>query len=280
MKQEFQKHTVTIQQSPVSYWTYGDASKPTVLLIHGFRGNHFGFTSIAEHLDSHNVIIPDLPGYGESQSWQTAPHTIEAYADWLHEFCITINIEQPIVVGHSFGATIALVFAHTYGKEISQLILMSPVVSESSIRAAIGSIYYSSAKYVPSLFRRTYLINPISDVCANLMLFKTGSMRNRLRILSEGLHNTKKFHENVIFENFASLQRIDPFSYAPSLTMPVCIIAGTDDVFCKPSDIQRLCSNITNITCTYLDDEGHLLPLEQPKRAASALYAFISSSPA
>ncbi len=280
MKQEFQKHTITIQQSSVAYWTYGDPSKPTVLLIHGFRGNHFGFTSIAKHLDSYHVVIPDLPGYGESQSWQTTPHAIEAYAEWLHEFCIATNIAHPIVVGHSFGATITLLFAHLYGDEISQLILMSPVVSENSLRAAIGSIYYSSARYVPSLFRRTYLINPISDVCANLMLFKTGSVHNRLRILSEGLHNTKKFHENVIFENFASLQRINPFSYTASLAMPVCIIAGTHDVFCKPNDIERLCGGIANITCTYLDKEGHLLPLEQPKRAASALCAFISSSPA
>ena len=79
--------SVEVAGSQTNYWVYGaDQPNPVqLILIHGYRGNHHGLEAIAGALTNFEVVIPDLPGFGES-AVLAAEHTVSNYANWLLEF--------------------------------------------------------------------------------------------------------------------------------------------------------------------------------------------------
>ena len=79
-----------------------------LVLVHGFRGDHHGLEPVVAQLPGFRIISPDLPGFGESATFQGRPHDIEAYADWLAAFIGAVGIDGPYaLLGHSFGSIVA-----------------------------------------------------------------------------------------------------------------------------------------------------------------------------
>ena len=94
---------VSVLGIETSYWVYGDSNSQTntLLMVHGYRGNHHGLEAIAGALPDLRVIIPDLPGYGGSSEFPEE-HSITAYASWLRAFVAEV-CPNATVLGHSFG---------------------------------------------------------------------------------------------------------------------------------------------------------------------------------
>ncbi len=105
-----------IQDVNIHYEQYGTTSRPIVFL-HGWGQNIEMMKPIADPLqDTHNIIIIDLPGYGES-SEPTTIWTVDDYVECIHTLLDKLKIENPIFVGHSFGGKISLLYASKYAVE-------------------------------------------------------------------------------------------------------------------------------------------------------------------
>ena len=78
----------------VSYWTYHDTSKPTCIFIHGFTGSHEGFQYIIPDLERFHIIVPDLPGFGESKLG-LEEFTIDELARKVNEFVRAMKLKTP-----------------------------------------------------------------------------------------------------------------------------------------------------------------------------------------
>lgn len=102
--------------------------KPTLIFIHGMRGNHSGLSFVARHFrDRYNVIVPDIPGSGSRP--ELTNKTNEGYADWLHSFIESQNLKQkPIIIGHSMGSIITSNFIRKYPEDIdNRVVYLAPV---------------------------------------------------------------------------------------------------------------------------------------------------------
>ena len=65
-----------------AYWTYGpDDAETTVVAVHGFRGEHHGLEPVVAHLPGVRVIMPDLPGFGETPPLPGRRHDIERFGN-------------------------------------------------------------------------------------------------------------------------------------------------------------------------------------------------------
>lgn len=85
-----------------------------VILLHGWGQNTIMMDYIASFLCNHfKVYNIDLPGFGKSDEPKEAM-SIEDYVSFLNEFVKENNIENPIIIGHSFGCRIALLYAYKY----------------------------------------------------------------------------------------------------------------------------------------------------------------------
>lgn len=107
-----------------------------ILLLHGWGQNAYMMKFLQDHLcERYKVINLDLPGFGESSEPDHA-WSVEEYAQAMHEVVLMHKIEQPIIIGHSFGARIALRYALNY--PLKAMVL----TGAAGIRKKHGPSYY------------------------------------------------------------------------------------------------------------------------------------------
>ena len=86
-------------------------SDTTIVLLHGWSQNIQMMEPVANKFkDKYNILSVDLAGFGESEepdsSW-----SIYEYTDCLRELIESLKLKKVIIVGHSFGGRIALVYS-------------------------------------------------------------------------------------------------------------------------------------------------------------------------
>lgn len=100
------------------------ASGPPVLCVHGLTANAFCFQASADDLArDHRLIAYDLRGRGDSDK-PASGYSVPTHAADLAALIDTLELERPIIIGHSLGALISLYFAAHYPDKLSKLILI------------------------------------------------------------------------------------------------------------------------------------------------------------
>lgn len=103
---------------------------PPVVLIHGASGNLRDWTfDIAPMLaKTHRVVAMDRPGFGYSERPETAgAWRPAAQAMQLREAALEMGVKKPVVVGHSWGAAVALAWALDAPEELAGVVTVSGV---------------------------------------------------------------------------------------------------------------------------------------------------------
>lgn len=95
----------------VNYTDVG--SGEAVVLLHGWGQNIQMMEPIGNNLINKRVVIIDLPGHGKSEEPKEA-WTVYDYASCIHTLLTNLKIDEPILIGHSFGGKISLVYASKY----------------------------------------------------------------------------------------------------------------------------------------------------------------------
>jgi pimeloyl-ACP methyl ester carboxylesterase len=106
-----------------------EGAGPAIVLVHGLGGQMRNFTyALLDRLKSEfRVIVLDRPGSGYSASIATP--TPSANASVIAQLLETLEIERPLVVGHSLGGAIALTLASRYPARVGGLALIAPVTT-------------------------------------------------------------------------------------------------------------------------------------------------------
>ena len=99
-----------------------------IVLVHGnaVAGDDYDTSGVAEHLlKTHRVIVFDRPGFGHSERPRGRLWTATQQAELLHKALKQLGIERPVVVGHSWGAIVALSLAARHPADTAGLVLLS-----------------------------------------------------------------------------------------------------------------------------------------------------------
>ncbi len=99
------------------------ADAPTVLLVHGVTASHRAWPFVVERLPGVRVVAPDLRGRGRSNGIRGAAG-MAAHAADLAALLDAVEVERCLVVGHSMGGFVSVVFAHLYPDRVSRLLLV------------------------------------------------------------------------------------------------------------------------------------------------------------
>lgn len=130
----------------VGVWDGPTTDAPTVLLVHGVTASHLAWPAVAERLPEMRVVAPDLRGRGRSNEI-TGRAGLRAHARDLVAVLDAIGVGSAIVVGHSMGAFVALVFGDLYPERVDRLVLVdgglpldvpSDLSSDEVIRLVLG----------------------------------------------------------------------------------------------------------------------------------------------
>ena len=97
----------------INYIRYGNKDKQTVVLLHGWGQNIQMMKPVGDNLTDYDVIIIDLPGHGNSEEPKEV-WLLTDFVDMIHALLTSLNIYDPILIGHSFGGKISLLYASKY----------------------------------------------------------------------------------------------------------------------------------------------------------------------
>jgi abhydrolase domain-containing protein 6 len=123
MNAQLEKHSV---QAGDTQWVYYEGGQgPTIVLLHGFAARKEVWLKVAPMLTAHfRVVIPDLPGWGESSRVPNASYNIDNQAARLNDFVQTLHLQHALFVGHSMGGAIAGVYAAEHPQDVAELALI------------------------------------------------------------------------------------------------------------------------------------------------------------
>lgn len=132
----------------INYIDYGEG-KNTIVLLHGWGQNIEMMRPIGDKLSKDNrVIIVDLPGFGESKEPDTI-WTMYDYTECIHELLETLKVKNPMLIGHSFGGKISLIYASKY--EVSKLVLFGSPFKKEIKKLSLKTRVLKKLKKVPVL---------------------------------------------------------------------------------------------------------------------------------
>lgn len=256
------------------WFSYGEADAPAVTFVHGFRGDHHGLETIAAHLPANRILIPDLPGFGQSDPPE-GPADIERFASWLTAFVAAESPNRP-VVGHSFGSIVTACAAAS-NLAASAIILINPIGAPAlkgpkkiATLAAVG--YYRLAADLPDAAGSRLLAAPPIVRAMSLIMTKSSERGMRRWIHDQHDRYFSKFADrNSLLDAFKASVEHDVSEYATQIDLPALLIAAElDDI--TPLDKQhRLRSMFSDAQLTVLRGTGHLVHYEQPDEAAGAI---------
>ena len=120
-----QRQTFTNNSMAISYLQWSDRGIP-LLLLHGMADHALVWSSLGDYLSSnYQVIAPDLRGHGESGKPATGYH----FQDYIGDLRALINHlgwTQAHILGHSWSAKIAAIWATQQPEVFKSLILVDP----------------------------------------------------------------------------------------------------------------------------------------------------------
>lgn len=232
----------------INYVKYGNNKGRTVVYLHGWGQNIEMMKMIADPLsDEYSIINIDLPGFGESTEptyvWE---HT--DYVDAIKSLLDSLKVKKPVLVGHSFGGEIALVYATKY--DIEKLVLLdSPYrpIKKIGLKTKILKI----AKRIP-------VLNKLEGFAKKHMG-------------SEEYRNASDIMRQILVKSVNADWQED----AKKVSVPTIIIWGTEDTTVPIEDAYDLEKLIPDSAVIPYEGCTHFAYLERTNQTVNILVNFL-----
>ena len=275
-----ERRTVDVLGGTTAYWTYGPAdAEITLLAVHGFRGEHHGLEPVVAHLPGIRVVMPDLPGFGETTSVPGRTHDLDLYAEWLMAFARAVS-PGAVILGHSFGSIVASA-AVAGGLETPQLVLVNPIGAPAlegprGIMTRLAVLYYAAGAKLPPragtwLLRNGLIVRVMSETMAK-------SRDKTIRAFVNDQHDTyfSRFSDReVLHDAFLASVSHDVREFAPRIAQPTLLVAAQKDDITPIEKERELVRLFPHAELVEIPDVGHLIHYETPAEAAEAIDGFV-----
>jgi len=266
--------------SEVRYWTLGPNGARTIVMVHGFRGNHIALLRIAEGLEGFRVVVPDLPGFGLSTPMNGPAHDADGYREFVVAFIEALALRQPVLLGESFGSVIATRVAVTYPDIVSEVILLNPIaVSPRAVNPPLCLAeqgYYWLGANLPARLGSRVLESRTVNRLESLALLTARDRTTRRTVYHRRLYNLGfPQHRRVIAEAFPDSISATAADQAERMDHRTLLVAGERDALSPAEHQRRLRDRLAHGSLVLVPDVGHFLPLERPSEVTRAIAAFL-----
>jgi pimeloyl-ACP methyl ester carboxylesterase len=273
MSAHLEKQTLQVGDT---HWVYYEGGQgPTLVLLHGFAASKEIWLPMAGQLTAHfHVVIPDLPGWGESSRNAGASYDIDAQAARMHAFIGALGMKGVMLVGHSMGGAIAGVVAAEHPEDVNRLSLID----------AFG------LKSDPNDFSRAALAGTDPFVfddragferAAALAFLHPPQLPGRIvDVMVERNQQDRAFIESTFNALRQPSQYLAVQNRLGQLTMPVMGLWCTQDKIIDVSALESLRDGLSHssaISSTMLNGCNHMPMMEKPDSTAQVLQAFALS---
>jgi pimeloyl-ACP methyl ester carboxylesterase len=255
-------------------------SGPTVVLVHGLGAQlrNFNYALVERLAVNFRVVCLDRPGCGYSTRPPTMSASLSGQADTIAKLLTELRLEKPIVVGHSYGGTLALALALNHPESVGSLALIAPLTHlQTEVPPAFRDFVIRSA-WLRKLIAWT-IATPMGIAASSKILdevFRPDAAPADFATAAGGLLALRPGHfvaasadlVNVSDDLPAMVQRY------PSIRVPVGILFGRHDEILSYQDHGTAMQSMIKGSTVSLVDGGHMLPIVAPDETARWITEF------
>ena len=246
-----------------------------VIYIHGAKGSVYDFTlSVGARLaERYAVLAMDRPGSGFTARPAKGENSPQAQATRLRAAAVELGIERPILLGHSFGAAVALAWALDAPDDVAAVVTLGGYVlplggpppwvvalmrSPTMLRG-LGAVGRSrpGRPLVESAVRRAF--SPGSPPPAYTRIAPQLALQTA-NLIGDGEDR------KAVEEGLAALE-----PRYPTLAVPLVILVGLSDRMVPPSTSERLHELVPGSELVRLPDAGHMPQFTAPDAVVAAV---------
>lgn len=231
-----------------------------VLLLHGWGASYDTYRGVINTLkDRHRVIALNFPGCGNSDTMEN-PWTLDDYCDLVLKFIKALNIENPIMFGHSHGGRVTM-------KMVADGMVSPPKI-----------VLLDSAGLIPKkTFRQKWRAKSFKIIKRILTLpviksFSGGLLEKARRHYGSADYNAAPL---VLRQTMVSLVNTDLRDIIHKISCPTLLIWGENDTATPLSDAKIIESLIPDCGLCVIKGTGHFSFCERPFEAHAIINSFI-----
>ena len=134
----FESHYLNVSGIRMHYIDEGDKKAPSIIFLHGVPTWSYTFRKIIPTCvkSGYRVVAPDLPGFGLSEKTIKKPVvTLSWLVNLVREFVGHVQLDQPVLYAHDWGAVIGLLLASQKDDPFSGLILSNGLLPVPGMKA-------------------------------------------------------------------------------------------------------------------------------------------------
>jgi len=245
-----------------------------ILCIHGLTANSRFWDCLASALSpQHRVIAMDLRGRGLSDK-PPKGYSIEHHCKDVLSLIDDLGLKRPVLMGHSLGAFISLVFSAKYPQRVDRLILVDGGGKLTKTQMAkvfagikpsldrLGKTFPSFEYYISQMKQAPYL-QPWNSYMETYFHYEVEKVKGGLR---------SRVHPKHIEEEAKNLGKVDSRQFYKKVTSPTLILRATkgmlaDDDLLLPEEVaERMVRQIPKATRVDLEGTNHYSILFQPNK--------------
>ncbi len=244
-------------------------SEAPVVMLHGFGGEKDNWTRFSRKLtNDYRLIIPDLPGHGDSVHDMSLNYGIEAQAKRLKQFLDALGVKKAHLVGNSMGGAIALRYAFLYPHSVLTLTLIdsagavkTPSEFDALVKATGKNPFMDvrNAQDYTNMMKFLFVKPPYLPGFAIDVLVAEKVKRRALE---------QKMFRDIMAD-------MDQTATLSSIRLPVLIIWGARDRVIQADNAEFLHQKIAGSRKEVLEGVGHCPMIEKPDVTSEAYRAFL-----
>lgn len=234
-----------------------------VVLVHGnFASKRWWRALLEAPPAGARLIALDLPNFGDSDPLGDAI-TIQAYADAVRGFARALELEAPVLAGHSLGGTVAMRAVGDDPQAFAALLLIDASAPEGLVTPEAHYPLLEAFKGNGPL---------LAQALAPMMPTRTPSDMDDL------VADALRMHPDAFSGNARALAGLDLAPALAAFTGPVRVLRGGQDVLIDAAMAERTHAAFGGSRDAELltwDDVGHSANVEAPERVAALIEALI-----
>jgi pimeloyl-ACP methyl ester carboxylesterase len=276
----FSNHSVKIDGANIHYQQWSDtgaaSEKPGLLFVHGYGAHSHWWDFIAPaFVDKYDVIAMDMSGAGDSDHRDTYKGT--TFANEIIGVCKDAELQQPIIVGHSFGGAMTRIAAYLHAESLKGVVLVDSVMSRHQGKRIPPPSPRSRQRYYKSLTEgaKRFRLRP-PQPCSNKFIVDHIA-RHSLSQSEEG------FYFKLDQTLFSRMQEDPEVDLPDAVTMveatscPIGFIYGLDSRFFPGETVQMLKEVIDPDLLQGVPEAHHHVFLDQPLVFIESLEGLLAS---